>query len=196
MTSAEPSRAEAEGAPFARERQERLLGVWTAGAGLPAGALPPAAPGIEMPVAETRPEALFQLLTALRDAPALAFDQLSYLTATDETPESPRFRVVYFLASTRHLWRVKIVVRIDEGAPLPSLTNVYRGANWMEREVFDMFGIPLEGHPEPKRILMPEGYLYHPLRKDFPLEGIEPDRLYRDWEAARASALARGSEGS
>jgi NADH-quinone oxidoreductase subunit C len=61
--------------------------------------------------------------------------------------------------------------------------------------VFDMFGVPFDGHPELKRIMMPEGYLYHPLRKDFPLEGIQPDRLYRDWEDARAAALDESRRG-
>jgi NADH-quinone oxidoreductase subunit C len=182
------------GNPSAAARQAPLLAALAAAPRVAELASAPSA-GLDMPRLETDGARLLELLTVLRDEPALAFDQLSYLTATDELPAEPRFRVAYFLVSTRLNWRVGVVVNVAEGASVPSCTGIYRGANWMEREVFDMFGVPFDGHPELKRIMMPEGYLYHPLRKDFPLEGIQPDRLYRDWEDARTAALDEGKRG-
>lgn len=76
----------------------------------------------------------------------------------------------------------------------PSLYGVYRGANWMERECFDMFGIDFIGHTGLKRLLMPDGYDHFPLRKDFPHQGIEPDRLYREWDQRRRDRSPLRSE--
>lgn len=183
-------------AATASERRERLhaeleRSFGPAGPHAPLGARIEA--GIEMPVLDVEPRALHGVLEALRGDPALQFDQMSYLTATDELPEEPRFRLAYFLASTARLTRVKVRTRVAEGGSVRSAVPLFLGANWMEREVFDMFGIGFEGHPECKRILMPEGYRWHPLRKDFPLEGIEPDRLYREWERAKDGSAREGA---
>lgn len=145
-----------------------------------------------MPTLEIPAGIVASTLLWLRDEPSLAFDQLSYVTATDEMPEEPRFRLVYFVVSTKYLWRLRVATRVPEGGSVQSCVSIHLTANWMEREVFDMFGVRFDGHPEHKRILMPEDYLYHPLRKDFPIEGIEPDRLYREWERARAERIAAG----
>jgi NADH-quinone oxidoreductase subunit C len=138
-----------------------------------------------MPVLETARERWRELAARLRDDPDLRFDFCVCVTATDELPEEPRFRVVAVLHSHPTGRRVRLRCAVAEGEEVPSLVPVWPGANWMEREVLDLFGIRFEGHPDPRRILMPEAYGWHPLRKDFPLEGIEPDRLYRRWERDR-----------
>jgi NADH-quinone oxidoreductase subunit C len=110
--------------------------------------------------------------THLRDAPDAAFDYLSDLTATDWPPRAAgRFDVVYMLYSTRHRHRVRMKTIVGDGQPLASVTGVWPAANWLEREVFDMFGVRFTGHPDLRRILMPEDWQGYPERKDYPLEG-------------------------
>ena len=143
--------------------------------------------GIDMPVLEVPRERWRELAEALRIDPDLRFDFCVSVTATDEFPEEPRFRVVTHLHSHAGNERVRLRCAVSSDAPVPSLAPIFPGANWMEREVFDLFGIRFEGHPDLRRILMPEEYGWHPLRKDFPIEGIEPDRLYREWERDRVA---------
>ena len=118
-------------------------------------------------------EQVLQTLTHLRDAPDAAFDYLSDLTATDWPPRTTpgRFDVVYILYSTRLRHRVRVKTRAADGQPVPSATAVWGAANWFEREVFDMFGVNFTGHPDRRRILMPEDWQGYPQRKDYPLEG-------------------------
>lgn len=114
------------------------------------------------------------VLETLRDE--FAYDLLTDLTAIDWAEgTTPRFTVVYHLFSTtRHDYlRVAADCPNDLEPAVPSVTGLWAGANWHERECFDMFGIKFEGHPDLRRILMWEGYPYHPLRKEFPLAGIE-----------------------
>lgn len=104
------------------------------------------------------------------------FDFLVDITSVDNFGQDPRFEVVYELFSYHTLRRLRIKTLVgedDEG--VPSLTPIWRTANWHEREVFDMMGIKFIGHPDLRRILMWDGYPYHPLRKDFPLEGKETE---------------------
>lgn len=113
----------------------------------------------------------------LKTDPELAFDMLIDCTAVDMYRPEARFEVVYHLYSlknTRYL-RLKVLVEEDQ-AVVPTLTGVWPAANWHERETFDMFGIRFAGHPDLRRLYMPEEFEYHPLRKDFPLMGI-PDSL-------------------
>jgi NADH/F420H2 dehydrogenase subunit C len=117
-----------------------------------------------------------RLLEAARfahDTPALAFDYCSDVTACDwpMRPGGERFDVVYCLYSTRHRWRLRLKVRAADGREVPSVTGVWPGANWLEREVYDMFGVVFAGHPDLRRILMPDDWQGHPQRKDYPLEG-------------------------
>jgi NADH-quinone oxidoreductase subunit C len=108
----------------------------------------------------------------LRDAPELRFDYFCDVTCVDWYPSEPRFEVVYHLLSIQNKSRVRLKVRLDGVDPrLESITSVWPSANFFEREVFDLFGIYFEGHPYLRRIMMPEDWEGHPLRKDYPVEG-------------------------
>jgi NADH-quinone oxidoreductase subunit C len=108
----------------------------------------------------------------LKDDAACPFNFLSDLTCVDWYPAEPRFEVVYHLLSIPKKERVRLKVRLDSANPaVESLTSVWPGANFFEREVFDLFGIRFAGHPHLRRILMPEDWEGHPLRKDYPVEG-------------------------
>ena len=121
------------------------------------------------------------VLEALRDR--CGFGVSVFVTAVDRSPASPRFEVDWGLLSIEHADRVRVRTRVDEDdVRVPSVTDLWPGAAFGERECWDMFGIVFDGHPDLRRLLMPEAYGHHPLRKDFPHQGIEPDRLYREWE--------------
>jgi NADH-quinone oxidoreductase subunit C len=114
---------------------------------------------------------LLEAVRHLRDAPDARFDYCSDVTAVDWPPRAQRFDVVYMLYSIRHRHRVRVKVRVGEDQPLPSVSSIWPGANWLEREVYDMFGVNFTGHPDRRRILMPEDWQGFPERKDYPLEG-------------------------
>jgi NADH-quinone oxidoreductase subunit C len=114
---------------------------------------------------------LLEVVTYLRQAPDAAFDMCSDLTATDWPPRAARFDVVYCLYSTRHRHRLRLKAKVGDAQAIPSVTGVWPSANWLEREVYDMFGIRFAGHPDLRRILMPEDWQGYPQRKDYPLEG-------------------------
>ncbi len=118
------------------------------------------------------PGRLREVATYLRDAEGARFDYCSDATAVDWVGRTgPRFDVVYSLYSTSLRHRVRVKARVDDGESSPSLAPVWPAANWLEREIFDMFGIRFEGHPDLRRILMPDEWQGHPQRKDYPLEG-------------------------
>jgi NADH/F420H2 dehydrogenase subunit C len=96
---------------------------------------------------------------------------VSDITAVDYPTRDQRFEVVYNLLSVRHNSRIRVKTYADEASPVPSITGLYDGANWYEREVYDMFGVFFVGHPDLRRILTDYGFDGHPLRKDFPLTG-------------------------
>ena len=114
-------------------------------------------------------EDIVQICQFLRDDPELDFNFLSDLCGVDWPERKPRFDLVYNLYSISKNHRVRLKVRVEDGESVPSVTSVWSTANWHEREVFDMFGIRFEGHPDLRRILMSEDWEGHPLRKDFPL---------------------------
>jgi NADH-quinone oxidoreductase subunit C len=116
-----------------------------------------------------RKEGIVQICQFLKDDPELGFNFLSDICGVDWPERKPRFDVVYNLYSISKNHRVRLKVRVEDGEKVPSVTSVWRTANWHEREVFDMFGIGFEGHPDLRRILMSEDWEGHPLRKDFPL---------------------------
>ena len=100
------------------------------------------------------------------------FTRLVAVTCIDRYPVEPRFEVVYLLHSIPRNERLRLKVAVHSGdAVVPSVCGVWAGANWYEREVFDMFGVRFEGHPDLRRILMPDYWQGHPLRKDFPVHG-------------------------
>jgi len=121
-----------------------------------------------------KPEQIVEALTLLRDK--YEFELLSALTATDYFPQmSPRFHVIYQLSSLAKNVTVQLRVPVNGDQPkVPTATRVYEVANWRERELMDMFGIEAEGHPDPRRLLLPDDMEGHPLRKDFPLGYEEP----------------------
>lgn len=118
---------------------------------------------------------ILDVLSLLRDDSALDFDMLTDLTAVDYLPRKPRFEMVYHLfSSTRH-HRVRIKAPIpEEDASIDSAVGLFPSANWMEREVWDLYGIRFEGHPDLRRILLYEEFQGHPLRKDYPKERRQP----------------------
>lgn len=99
------------------------------------------------------------------------FDRLSGVTAVDWWPREPRFEIIYFLHSIRNAARLRLSVRVGEGVVVDSVTPIWRCANWYEREVFDLFGVPFGNHPNLERIMMPTDWEGHPLRKDYPVHG-------------------------
>lgn len=121
------------------------------------------------------------------------FELLSAITAVDYWPqENPRFHVIYQLTSvSKHLWLQLRVPLPGINPLLPTATGVYANANWREREVWDMFGIYFEGHPDPRRILMPADWEGHPLRKDYPLGYEEPQFTFNFEEIDLRKPYAR-----
>ncbi|NTV74112.1 MAG: NADH-quinone oxidoreductase subunit C [Holophaga sp.] len=99
------------------------------------------------------------------------FQQLMDVTAVDGGQRDPRFDVVYHLLNLASQERLRLKVRVADQESVPSLTGRFKSADWSEREVADLFGIPFDGHPDPRRLIMWEDYPGHPLRKDYPLDG-------------------------
>ena len=116
---------------------------------------------------------LREALVALREDPDLSFDFLSCLTATDQPDADPRFWVVYELRSMEANHRLRVKAGAPDADPrVPSVTDLFPTANWQEREVFDFFGVVFDGHPDLTRILLPDDWEGHPLRKDEELGGV------------------------
>ncbi len=124
--------------------------------------------------------AIPKLLTFLRDDQNCQFKQLVDVTAVDYPDREARFTVVYNLLSLRHNQRVRVKTAVAEGATLGSVTAVFSSAIWLEREVWDLFGVYFSGHPDLRRILTDYGFEGHPLRKDFPLTGFVEVRYDAD----------------
>ncbi len=119
---------------------------------------------------EIRPESIVEACTLLRDFEACPFNFLAALTAVDYFPEEPRFAVVYQLYSLPQRVFLRLKARVpSDHAEVATIEGVFPNANWHEREVFDMFGVRFLGHSDPRRILMPQDWEGHPLRKDYPL---------------------------
>ena len=114
---------------------------------------------------------LIEVMIFLKTHSSTKFKQLIDITAVDYPERDKRFKMVYLLLSHEKNSRIKIEFDIKEGEILSSLTSIFPSANWMEREVFDMYGIEFKDHPDLRRILTDYGFKGHPLRKDFPLTG-------------------------
>lgn len=141
---------------------------------------------VDVPVFYVKKERLLDFLESLRAEDGLEYNFLSDLTAIDDNPPAQlpayglgrvsrvggahRFSVVYQLLSLKFLDRIRVKVRVKEGEEAPSLTGLWKAANWLEREVFDMFGIRFSGHPNMRRILLDDRWVGHPQRKEYPIK--------------------------
>lgn len=121
------------------------------------------------------PARLVEVMTFLRDAPDLRYSMCADVTAVDWDLREPRFDVVYHLLSLDNASPIRVKIGVPEDNMVaPSVTGVWAGANWYEREVYDLFGITFEGHPDLRRIMMPDHWQGHPLQKTYPIMGPEP----------------------
>jgi len=120
-----------------------------------------------------RKEAIVDITRFLKEDKELSYDFLSDMCGVDYLIRKPRFDVVYNLYSIKNKIRIMLKVMVDDNDAIPSITPNWQGANWLEREIYDMFGIVFENHPDLRRILMPDDWKGHPLRKDFPLSKEE-----------------------
>jgi NADH-quinone oxidoreductase subunit C len=125
---------------------------------------------------ETTEEELINVILFLKSDDSLRFRQLIDIAGVDYPEEEKRFNLVYFLLSHEKNIRIKISINFEIGKKIPTLTKIYPSANWMEREVFDMYGIEFTDHPDLRRILTDYNFEGHPLRKDFPLTGFNEVR--------------------
>ncbi len=116
-----------------------------------------------------------ECLTTLKEDDELDFEILMDLCGVDYQPRRPRFEVVYHLVSYRKRHRLRVKVQVEESDPVvPTVSHIWPGANWFEREVWDMFGVKFEGHPDLRRILLYEQFEGYPLRRDYPVDRRQP----------------------
>ena len=123
-------------------------------------------------------EKLHEIMLYLHDDKSLHYDLLSDVVGIDKLPREPRFEVVYVLHSMDDYRRLLIKVNVDIDVAVPTVTDIWKSADWSEREVYDLLGIEFAGHPDLRRILMWDGFDGHPLRKDFPLRGKDFDEKW------------------
>lgn len=116
------------------------------------------------------PGSLYDLVLYLRDSPDWNFDYLVDITALDHLGDEKRFELVYHMYSYQTSRFIRLKTRIGVGETAPSVTSIWKAADWLEREVYDMFGIGFSGHPDLKRILLPEDWIGYPLRKDYDIK--------------------------
>ncbi|GAB5469043.1 MAG: NADH-quinone oxidoreductase subunit C [Rhodospirillales bacterium] len=122
-------------------------------------------------IVRTEAAQVLSLLTYLRDDQNCQFKALMDITAVDWPEDEARFEIVYNLLSIKHNLRIRVTLRSDEETPVPSAVGIFSSADWLEREVWDLYGVFFTGHPDLRRILTDYGFEGHPLRKDFPLTG-------------------------
>lgn len=118
---------------------------------------------------EVGKDQLLDVLTFLKEKVEPGYEVLMDLTAVDYLEPIPRTKVVYWLHNPTNFERIRLVLFTERDSLIPSVTSLWEGANWFEREIFDLFGVRFEGHPDLTRILMPDDWEGHPLRKDYPL---------------------------
>ncbi len=124
---------------------------------------------------EVDKQGLKEVLSYLKNAPVPGFEVLMDLTGIDYLFPTKQTKVVYWLHNPTNYSRIRVVIFVPREEVLPSVTDLWEGADWYERELFDLFGVRIEGHPDMKRILMPDDWVGHPLRKDYQLteESVE-----------------------
>jgi NADH-quinone oxidoreductase subunit C len=152
---------------------------------VPDGAVEPAAAADGMPAIYVAREHVTDVAFALRDLPALQFAFAPDITGVDYMPREPRFEVMFHLVSLGVPGfgdvpkRLRVKVRVPGSDPhMPTLSGVWKSMNWGEREVYDLFGIHFDGHPDLRRILMPEDWEGHPARKDYPVQITMKPKVY------------------
>ena len=145
---------------------------------------------VDMPTVYVPGDRLVQACTALRDTPSLRFDVLIEVTAADYFPRTPRYEVVYHLLSIPNRTRLRLKARVASDGTLPTVQGVWPAAGWPEREVWDMFGIVFDGHPDLRRLLMPEDWEGHPGRKDYPVQIRKAAQTYAPLEVSEAEFRA------
>jgi NADH-quinone oxidoreductase subunit C len=121
---------------------------------------------------------IFEICKFLYADPDLQYQMLTDLCGVDFYPEVPRFEVVYLLYSMTKHQRLRLKVKVGNSESVPSVESIWKAADWLEREVYDLFGISFDNHPDLRRILLWDGYEGHPLRKDFPVEGPDFDKPF------------------
>ncbi|MBI2827776.1 MAG: NADH-quinone oxidoreductase subunit C [Acidobacteria bacterium] len=139
-------------------------------------------PSVDFATIYVPPDRLVATCTALRDIPSLRFNVLVEVTAADYFPRDPRFEVVYHLLSIPNRVRLRLKVRATEKGTVPTIQRVWPAAGWLEREVWDMFGVVFDGHPDLRRLLMPEDWEGHPQRKDYPVQIRKAAQIYEPLE--------------
>lgn len=141
-------------------------------------------PADGMPCLRVAHDQLRSVFEALKGS--CGFEMSTLVTAVDHSPNAPRFELVWQFLSIQHNDRVRVrCISDDEFPSVPTIIDLWPGAAFFERECYDMFGVRFDGHDGLKRLLMPQAYEHHPLRKEFPHRGIEPDKLYREWDRKR-----------
>ena len=131
-----------------------------------------------------RRDRIVDLCRYLKETPELAFEYPASLCGVDYPGRDPRFEVIYNLYSIRHRQRLVLNAQVPESDPtIDTVTGIWIGVNWHERETYDMYGITFTGHPDLRRILMPEDWEGHPLRKDYPLKG--PEKEWKGYEEVK-----------
>ena len=121
---------------------------------------------------------IFEICKFLYADPDLQYQMLTDLCGVDFYPEVLRFEVVYLLYSMTKHQRLRLKVKVGNSESVPSVESIWKAADWLEREVYDLFGISFDNHPDLRRILLWDGYEGHPLRKDFPVEGPDFDKPF------------------
>ena len=127
---------------------------------------------------------------ALRNTSSLRFNVLIEVTCADYLPRDPRFEVVYHLLSVPNRLRLRLKVRASADTGVPTVQGVWPAAGWLEREVWDMFGVVFEGHPDLRRLLMPDDWEGHPQRKDYPVQIKKATQTYEPLEISEAEFAA------
>jgi NADH-quinone oxidoreductase subunit C len=122
---------------------------------------------------------LRSVMTFLNQSEETLYDLVVDIAGVDTGNASPRFFVVYLLHSIKFNNRLRIKIPVAEGEALDTVSDIWKAADWMEREVYDMFGIAFSNHPDLRRILLPDDFVGHPLRKEFPLKGDDFDKPFR-----------------
>ena len=146
------------------------------------GAVYEAGASVDFPTLYVPADHLIATCRALRDSASLRFNVLVEVTAADYLPKDPRFEVVYHLLSIPNRRRLRLKVRATEHAPVPTVQAVWPSAGWLEREVWDMFGVVFAGHPDLRRLLMPDDWEGHPQRKDYPVQIRKAAQTYEPLE--------------